>query len=265
MATAGIFLTLLGGQLRARLQYRVNFVLWFVVGVAFNMTGFFFLWALLSRFQALGGWSLEEIVFLYGLRLLTHSFAVMAFGGIQLVDYWVSSGDLDVFLVRPFSPLLNMLSWFHVPGLGDFVGGIVLFVVAMRIAPVDLSPIAILYLVLVIIGGTLLEGAMRVAAASLSFRFMRTGALLGFVDSVFNNFGNLPLRIFGGAVEVLLTYVLPVAFVAYIPASVVLGRTAELSVQPVVAYFAPLVGVVLFAASLWLWHHELPRYQSSGT
>jgi len=100
--------------------------------------------------------------------------------------------------------------------------------------------------------------------AALAFRLQRTNALLGFADGIFSNFGNLPLRIFGGAIEVLLTFVLPVAFVAYIPASVVLGHASELAVQPPVAYLAPLVGGLVFGAAWLLWRHELPLYQSSG-
>ena len=190
---------------------------------------------------------------------------MFVFGGTQIVDWMVHEGDFDRSLVRPLPTLVTVLTWFRPSSIGDLVGGVVLLGAAVRVAPVDTSPLAIAYLALAVLGGMLLEAGIRLAFASMSFRFIRTSALLFFADSIFNNFGNLPLRIFGGAIETLLTFVLPVAFVAYVPASVVLRRSSELTVQPPVAYLAPLVGVVVFLAAALLWRHELPRYQSSGT
>jgi len=264
LTTAGIVLALVSANVRAQLQYRMNFVIWAVVGIAFQLTGFFFLWALLARFRAVGGWSLEEIAFLYGLRLLAHALAVLVFGGTQIVDWTVHDGDFDRHLVRPLAPLLTVMTWFRPSAVGDLLGGIVLFTAATRLVAVDFSPAAVAYLALAVFGGMLLESGIRLAFASMAFRFVRTQALLFFADGIFNNFGNLPLRIFGGAIEVLLTFVLPVAFVAYIPASVVLGHSQDLAVQPPVAYLAPLVGALVFGAAMALWRHELPLYQSAG-
>lgn len=55
-----------------------------------------------------------------------------------------------------------------------------------------------------------------------------------------------------------------VAFVAYMPATVLLGRAGELRLSPVIAYGAPLVGVLLFGPTYWFWRHELNAYQSAG-
>jgi ABC-type uncharacterized transport system permease subunit len=43
-----------------------------------------------------------------------------------------------------------------------------------------------------------------------------------------------------------------------------MDRTDELSVHPLVAYLAPLAGVVWFGLAHWLWQHELRSYQSVG-
>lgn len=265
MTTAGIVLSLMSANVRSQLQYRMNFAIWLAVGIVFQLTGFFFLWALLARFHAVGGWTLEEVAFLYGLRLLAHALAVFVFGGTQIVDWMVHEGSFDQPLVRPVPMLLTVVTWFRPSSIGDLLGAVVLLSAAARVAPVDVSPLALVYLVFAVLGGMLLESGIRLAFASMSFRFVRTSALLFFADGLFSNFGNLPLRIFGGTVEILLTFVLPVAFVAYIPASVVLGHARELTVQPPLAYLAPLVGGLVFALAALLWRHELPQYQSSGT
>jgi ABC-2 type transport system permease protein len=59
--------------------------------------------------------------------------------------------------------------------------------------------------------------------------------------------------------------VIPVAFVAYIPASVLLNRTNGLHVAPVVAYGAPVIGLLWFVAAYQLWRFQVRHYQSSGS
>jgi ABC-2 type transport system permease protein len=51
---------------------------------------------------------------------------------------------------------------------------------------------------------------------------------------------------------------------AYFPSTVLLGRTGELSVPPVLAYAAPLAGVCWFMLAVWVFRYELHAYQSSG-
>ena len=79
-----------------------------------------------------------------------------------------------------------------------------------------------------------------------------------------NNYGNYPLTIFSGLSRFLLTFGLPLAFVAYFPAAVLLDRTGELSVHPAVAYAAPLVGAFWFMLALLLWRGEIDQYRSAG-
>jgi ABC-2 type transport system permease protein len=62
----------------------------------------------------------------------------------------------------------------------------------------------------------------------------------------------------------LLTFALPIAFVAYLPATVLLGRTGELSIHPLFAYLAPLAGAIVFTLAARFWLSEIRHYQSSG-
>lgn len=76
--------------------------------------------------------------------------------------------------------------------------------------------------------------------------------------------GNYPLRIFGGALETTLTFAFPLAFVTYFPSTVLLGKTGELQVSPLLAYLSPLIGAIWFGAAYLFWLHEVRAYQSAG-
>jgi ABC-2 type transport system permease protein len=256
---------LAGAGLRAALQYRVNFVIWIVMGLVFQLTGFVFIWVVLTRFQAIAGWTLGEVAFLYGLRLLGHGTYLLTFGRLIFTEHLIRNADFDRFLVRPAPVLLQaMTREFPVNAIGDFGGGAVLFVAASRLTGVDWSPPALAYLVLTVLGAALIETGIALAIVSSNFRFLSSRALLRIVDDVFSNFGNYPIRIFGGLLQYILTFALPVAFIAYLPATVLLGRTGELVVHPAFAYLAPVAGVVVFGLAYLVWRSEMRHYQSSG-
>jgi ABC-2 type transport system permease protein len=261
----GIALSLWGASVRGELQYRANFVIMVLMGIVYQCTGFAFIWVVLSRFQAVAGWTLGEVAFLYGLRLVMHALNGAITGGLYSLEWQVRQGDFDRYLVRPAPALLQLLCQrVHISIFGDLLGGLALFVAATSFVAVDWSASALLYLGLAIIGGALVEMALRVLFSALAFRFLSANAFLFLLDTIFSNFANYPLKIFGGVLEFLLTFGLPLAFMAYFPATVLLGRTGELRVSPIFAYGAPLAGVVWLALALLIFQRELRHYQSSG-
>ncbi|GEM_PF-2051297 len=96
----------------------------------------------------------------------------------------------------------------------------------------------------------MIELALRYMFAALSFRFLSANAFLVLLATLFSNFGNYPLTIFNSVLQFLLTFALPLAFMAYLPAIVILERTSELQIHPWFAYGAPIVAVIWLAAAL---------------
>jgi ABC-2 type transport system permease protein len=251
--------------LRSGLQYRTDTIVVIVMALVFQGTGFAFVWVVLSRFGSLGGWTLGEIAFLYGLRLTIHALAGAIAGPVFNLEWTVRTGDFDRYLVRPVAPLVGFLTQrVEVSILGDLIGGLAIFAAANTAVAIAWSPIAIGYLGLAVVGGALVEVAWRVLVGALTFRLLTSQWLEFLVDSVFSTYGNYPLGIFGSALSWAFTFLVPIAFIGYLPASVLLGRTPELIVDPVIAYAAPLVGLAWVLVSARVFAHELRHYQSSG-
>jgi ABC-2 type transport system permease protein len=251
--------------LRSGLEYRVDFLLETLMGLVRQGVGFVLIWVILARFEAIAGWTLGEVAFLYGMRLTMLALCGLATGNIWSLQWMVRLGEFDRFLVRPVRPLLQLLT-LRVPisAFGDLLGGVALIVGATRLVDVAWTPLAILYLLLALVGGALILLAMRLLIVSFSFRALSVTAPMGIVDDLFNEFGTYPLSIYNASLQLLLTFGLPVAFMAYFPAVVLFGRTGELQVQPLFAYGAPLAGVFWMAIALWVFEREMRHYKSSG-
>lgn len=260
------YLILAGAAFRSQLQYRGNLLLTLAGGVAYQGVGLAFLWAVTSRFGELGGWSLAEIAFLYGMRVTAHGLLMVPTSQLHSLDLTIRTGEFDRYLVRPAGALTQLLCrQVHLPTLGDLATGLVVLTVAARQVGFEPTPTALLHLSLALVGGALVEGACQLALASFSFRMLSNLALRGLVDDIMNTFGGYPLKAFPDTARLALTYLVPVAFVAYLPAGVLLDRTEGLHVAPWLAYAAPLAGPVLYAAAYLLWRGQLRHYASSGT
>ena len=261
-----ITLALAAASLRSEFQYRANAIMSVIGGIIYQLTGFVVVWIIVDRFDTIGGWSLAEITFLYGMRLTSHGIFYLCFSQLFELDRVLITGEFDRFLVRPISPLLQLFTRkLRVNCFGDLIGGAALLAFATRGLDIDWSPLAGGYLLLAVAGGALVEGAVQITLGSLSFRFLTTVALRSTVNEVFNQYGNYPQRIFPEVLRYLLTFTLPVAFVAYFPASALLNRTGELVVPAWIAWIAPALGVALFGVALGIWRKASRGYQSSGT
>lgn len=256
---------LLGGAVRGALQYRADIAFTMIAGALYNGAGFATIWVVLDRFEVIAGWDIADMALLYGMRLVAHGLWLVPFNQLDWFSEYVREGSFDRYLVRPASPLLQVLTTrIQFSPFGDLLSGLVVLGFAMSVVDVDWSPLTVAYLVFALIGGALIEGGIQLALSSIAFRTLKADQVKLTVDSVFNLFGNYPARIFGTAGQLMLS-VIPVVFVAYLPASALLGRADTVGLPAAVAWLSPLAGVVVAAASYRVWRRMLLGYQSSGT
>jgi ABC-2 type transport system permease protein len=250
---------------RAELQYRGNFLASILGAAAFQGMALAFVGVVVHRFGSIGGWGMAEIAFLYGIRMVSHGVCTVPLGQLWGMDEVVREGDFDRYLLRPTSTYVQVITRrFPILAVGDILLGVAVLGSVSAIAPVDWSPRTVGYLLAAVIGGGLMEGAILTTLSALAFRFMGSYSLNSFVDNIFTTFGTYPLAALGPVVSYGLTFVVPLAFVAYFPATVLLGRTGELFVPVWLAMGAPVVGAFAYVGSLWFFARQTRHYASPG-
>lgn len=254
---------LMAASLKVVFAYRSNLVNTALGSVALQGSQLLFVGVLLHRFEEVGGWGFGEVALLFAMRLCAHAVCTVPFGQHSVIDFLINEGDYDRLLLRPVSPFLQLLAWRFNPGsLGDLSLGVVVLVVAAQLAPVDWTPGTVVFLVLAIVAGGLVEAGVQFALSSLSFRLRATWSLKVTVDTTFADFGPYPLGVFGTVGSLALTFVLPLAFIAYLPATALLGRTDELLLPEWAAYSSLAVGPLLFWAGYRAFVHQSRHYDS---
>lgn len=75
------------------------------------------------------------------------------------------------------------------------------------------------------------------------------------------NYGRYPVTIYNRAIQVLLTWIIPFAFVGIYPAALFLQRDEMRSM----AILTPVVGAVFLAIGLVSWNYGVRRYKGAGS
>ncbi|MFC0673299.1 ABC transporter permease [Brachybacterium hainanense] len=260
------YLILLGAAWRSVRVHRMNLVLTFLGSAALQGTQLAFIGVLLGAFGAIAGWDVAEVAFLYGLRLTAHGVCTVNFGQHRYSAPAIRNGEWDRFLLRPAGPLLQLLTKALNPGtLGDLVLGLAILLTAASRVEVTWTPWIVLYVALAAIGGGLVEAGLQIGISGLDFRMGPTTRIKDTVDRILTDFGAYPMSIFGTAGTWLLTFLLPLAFMAYLPATVVLGRTGDLVVPLWLAVIAPLAGPMILVAGIAVFGRLSRGYVSPGS
>ncbi len=248
--------------LKMRLAYRVDFLVdlganLFAIGVQLAT-----LTVLFSKVQALKGWSFEEVLFIYGFSLLPLGlFNLVSVNLYRFSDRYIADGNLDRVLLRPINPLAQVLfESFHVSGLNEIMLGAGLMVWAGRALGLPLAPVDVLVLLIVVPAAAVVYMSVFLGLTAVSFWHEDR---MGLAPPVYNviRFARYPLTIYGRGVQAFLTFVLPFAWVAYMPATWFVGG-------PDVRRFAlltPVVALLVAALAYTVWRAGLSRYSSTGS
>src|SRR5688572_22319594 len=119
-------------RMKILMEYRVNFLIGAVSTVFVQGAGLLAIYVIMRQIPHLDGWSLPEILLIYGLITLAKSINHMFADNLWTIgrDY-VRTGAFDRFLVRPVDPLFHLLAdRFCHDGIGNFLVGLVLVVIA---------------------------------------------------------------------------------------------------------------------------------------
>jgi ABC-2 type transport system permease protein len=225
------------------------------------------IWVLVTRFQNLGGWTVDEIMLLYSMQLLSYALAgTFFFGCCTFMGERIQSGQFDDSLIVPMHPLLyGVLNNFTTDYIRHFLLALVVFVISLIRLNVSFDVVKILMLILILLGSTLINAAALVFFSVPNFWMIMGGRVgdLFYYEAI--PFIRYPITIFPLAIQGILTFLLPYAFINFYPAQYFLGKTDFSVFSPLFQYLTPLVGLTVFGGSLLFWNWGLKKYQSTGS
>lgn len=256
---------LLGSRIAAQVAYRRSFAL-DVVGQALIVgLELVEVLAIFHQVPALTGFGVADVIVMYGLASLGFSTADLLVGQLDRVGQYVRAGTLDVLLVRPLS-VLGQLATSDVQArrFGRIALSVVALVAGLRAADVDWTPARVVLLVLTPVCGTVIFCAFWVAVSAALFFLVEGQEFTSAFTYGGHYLSQWPFSVFNLALARFFTFVLPNAFVAYLPAVAILGHTEPTGLPGWLAWGTPLAAVWMAGLAWVAWRAGLRRYVGAG-
>jgi ABC-2 type transport system permease protein len=251
---------------KGRMEYRFSFFSGLFANFYCYLITYTTFWVITQRFGTIDGWVFEDMVILYGLNLFTYSIAATLFWyNIFQLGQQITTGRLDGFLIRPMGLIKQMVcSRFGDTALGQIVVSLVFIAVCIVRVNYKMTIYSYVYLVFAVIGGVLIQMGAMIILGSLSFWTLRSGDLADIVYYDMRAFTHYPLSIFPSFIRITLTYVLPWAIINYYPSLIILQKV-QTTEEFVLGILSPVIGILFFVLSLFVFNCGLRRYSGSGS
>lgn len=248
-------------NIRSLAQYRTDFLMMIFFTVFSQVCNLGVLGIIYSNIPQVGGWSLWEILLLYGFLLFSEGCINFFFQGAWKISEMINLSDLDRFLVRPVPVGLQLLT-----ARIDF-DGLNKMVIAAAVLGLGISQCDITWnlpKVLMFVGFLAEACVVRVCmiwiASCMSFWMEGGKNSLNFFTISIGEMAKYPMIIYPPLLQGIFGYLIPYAFVSYYPVGYLLGKPH----MGTGVVCQPIVCVVILVMSVFVLKRGLERYESSS-
>jgi len=261
-----LYFRLIQISLLSRMQYRANFIAGILGLIFWNVINLGLIGVLVTRFTNLNNWTLWELVFLYCMWILGHSLYDLFFSHTNQLEDYLIEGTFDQFLLRPASPLIQVLGReLQYIEIADMLIGLTGISLAYAQLGLHWNSWRWGFFVIAAISGAMIELAMNLLIACSAFWTGRSRGSFFIVNQFYGLVHQYPVDIFGKAFRVIVTGLIPVAFMNYYPALLLLDKMDRAQPGWWLSYMSPVAALLLVGIASRVWQQALLHYSSSGS
>lgn len=253
-------------RVAAQTAYRGSFAFEVVGQFAIGLVDFSEIYVVFHQVRAFGGFRFAEVALMFGLATCAFTLGDIAVGHVERLPDYVRSGQFDAMLLRPLPALGQLVtSDFSLRRLGRFAFALVVLAASVSRAHIHWTPARVGLLAVTPVAGAVIFCAIFVATATVSFWLVEGTEFANAFTYGGNYLSSMPFTIFDRAVRSFFTFVVPAAFVGYLPALALLGRDDPLGLPSWLSWSGPLVALLAAAVSGLVWRTGLRHYVGAGS
>lgn len=263
---SGPYVTLARMHVRAQTVYRGSFAIELFASVGATVSGLCEMYVVFANVPALGGLTFRAALLVFALGHIAMSLADLFFGHLDALPGFLRTGTLDAFLLRPLPVLMQLVTAeLSLRRLGRTAAGAV--VAALVLARLDIRWTAanVLLVALTVLCGAAVFAALFTAAAAVQFWLVEGSDVTSSFVYGGQYASQFPTTIYPDPVRVLFTFVVPTAFVAYLPALTLLRLPPPPGFPAWVGWCAPVAAAALWGVALLGWRSGLRHYTGAGS
>ncbi|MCI3222805.1 transporter [Streptomyces sp. NP-1717] len=251
---------------RSTMTYRASFAMTAFGNFAATAFDFVAILLMFSHVDRLGGYSLPEVAFLYGAAGTAFGLADLLMGSMDRLGRRVRDGTLDTLLVRPVPVLAQIAAdRFALRRLGRITQGLLVLGYALTALDIAWTPLKAAMIPMMLLSGATIFAAVFVAGAAFQFWAQDAAEVQNSFTYGGTTLLQYPPTVFAKDLVRGVTFVVPLAFVNWLPALYVMDREDPLGLPDWVAFLPPLVAAGCCALAGLAWRAGLRAYRSTGS
>lgn len=261
-----LYRRLVGARIRSDWQYRTSFAIHLAAQALVTGLELVALLLLLRLTPTLGGWSTDQVVFLYAMAAVPFALVDAFVSEVERLPDYVRTGDFDQLLLRPVPAMVQMMAVdFELRRLGKLLPTAGAMVWAVANVDVAWQPNAVAWMILYLLCGFVLYSALWVAGAAVAFWTVGPSEATNILTYGGQFANEYPLHLYPGWIRAVMGFAIPLAFVAYIPTLFLLDAANPLGMPSWTQFTPPVVAAIAVVAAAGLWSTGIRHYQSTGS
>lgn len=263
---ARLYKVLISQFFKVILQSKVDFLMGLLGFFLTQIMGIAFLYLVFQQISSLQGWTLEQLIFIYGFAQIPRGIDHLLTDNIWLVAWrMVINGDFDRYMLRPMNIFFQIISEKLQPdAIGELLIGTILVVRGVVNHTVSVDVQHVLLFVISIFAGALIYTSVKLFFASIAFWVKTSGPFLQMAYEM-ADFAKYPTEIYARAIRFVITWVIPFAFVAYLPARYFLGAgNGGFFDGAGIIGMECLIAILFWFLAYGLFHRGTMVYESAG-
>jgi ABC-2 type transport system permease protein len=260
-----VYAALLRAGMAGQATYRTSFAVEMLgTGLAVGLE-FIEVFAIFGQVPRIAGLSFVEVVLVFALASTGFALADLLVGQSDAVIQHVRAGTFDVVLLRPLSVLGQLAAAdLQLRRLGRVAVSLLLLAAVLTRLHISWTPARVVMLLVAPVAGTVVFGALFVAAGALSFWLVEgteVGSALTYGSAYLAQW---PIGVLTPVLARLFTFVIPAAFTGYLPALAILGRSDPGGLPDWLPWASPLAALLAATLAGLLWRSGIRHYVGAG-
>lgn len=254
-----LYLSLLKVSLKEILIYRIDCIVGIFSQLVVQLVSLVFMFVVFQNTENIAGWNFKQILLLFGVTRIAIGISGYCFDGLyDIGPKYIKSGEFDKILLRPVHPLISIIGDSReFVSIADVILGLILTICMLIQLSIPITALLIIKILFFSIIGALIIGAINTIFSISSFWTYRSNEVIWSFYRMYT-FTEYPITIYNKFIRILITIILPFAFVAYYPTMAYLGFNSYL------IYLSPIVTIILWIVAIKLWNLALNKYRSTG-
>lgn len=254
-------LSYLALNLKIELEYKASFVMTIISQIFYILAELITIISVISKFALFDMLNIYEVLFNFSILWFGYAMMEMFGRGFDQFDKLIISGDFDVLLTRPRSIFLQIFgSKIAYEKAGRLIIVIGLLIHSIIHLITNWTFLKVLLLIFAMIGVCVMYLSIFILGAAMCFLTTQGLEAINIFSSGSRQVGQYPMQIYGKAIRIIFTIIIPLTLINYYPLDYLCDRTSN-----ILYVFMPLLTIILFIISIFVFKLGIKKYTSTGS